>query len=297
MTAAEQLNRIVQLVAELSQREREGRPPATLSHLAERFATTVTQIESDIRTLTLLCDDAEADWLLSIRVLQEGETVWLSSGGPFRRPIRFTAEEMLALSVGLATEENGAELAARLASVASDGVALERAPPLGELVRDAVTGHRCIEILYTGERTRQGSRRVIHPHQVAVFSGHVFVMAWCERATGWRHFRLDRILDAVQTGRTFQRRGDFRPIESPEDLLRGSDDGTDDVRVRFSREIARWMLERYADAQPQPGGEATVTYRVADIDWLVRRILQYGPEAEVLEPEEYREAMRQAVAG
>jgi predicted DNA-binding transcriptional regulator YafY len=32
------------------------------------------------------------------------------------------------------------------------------------------------------------------------------------------------------------------------------------------------------------------------VDWLVRRVLEYGPEAEVLEPAAYREAMRRAVA-
>jgi predicted DNA-binding transcriptional regulator YafY len=29
--------------------------------------------------------------------------------------------------------------------------------------------------------------------------------------------------------------------------------------------------------------------------WLVRYVLQYGPEAEVLEPEVYRNAVRRAV--
>jgi hypothetical protein len=43
-------------------------------------------------------------------------------------------------------------------------------------------------------------------------------------------------------------------------------------------------LERYADAEEHADGNATLSYRVASIDWLVRRVLQYGAEAEVLEP-------------
>jgi len=35
--------------------------------------------------------------------------------------------------------------------------------------------------------------------------------------------------------------------------------------------------------------------KVADPAWLVREVLQYGAEAEVLEPESLREAVRGAV--
>ena len=48
MTAVEQLNRIVSLVAELSRREREGDAPATLSQLADQHGVSVGQIQRDI---------------------------------------------------------------------------------------------------------------------------------------------------------------------------------------------------------------------------------------------------------
>jgi len=51
-------------------------------------------------------------------------------------------------------------------------------------------------------------------------------------------------------------------------------------------------LERYADAEEHTDGSATLSYRVASIDWLVRRVLQYEAEADVLEPSVYRAAMR-----
>ena len=37
-------------------------------------------------------------------------------------------------------------------------------------------------------------------------------------------------------------------------------------------------------------------FRVADPAWFVREILQYGAEAEVLEPEGMREAVRRMVS-
>jgi proteasome accessory factor C len=301
VTASEQLNRIVQLVAELTRREREAQPPATLSELAARFGTTVAQIQSDIRTLTLLGDDPDADWLLSLGVSQEGETVRLWSSGPFRRPLRLTPDELLALKVGLATEPDGASLAANpvlQGDERSERVRLESsATPFLDLFVKAADGNRCVETLYAGEGARTGSERVIQPHQVVAFAGRTYVAAWCEAVEGWRHFRLDRVIDALPIDRTFTRRDDFEPVDGPEHIFREPDEGVDDVRVSFSAAVARWILEPYPDAEPQPDGGAVVTYRVADVDWLVRRVLQYGPEAQVLEPEAYREAMRRAVAG
>jgi predicted DNA-binding transcriptional regulator YafY len=40
-----------------------------------------------------------------------------------------------------------------------------------------------------------------------------------------------------------------------------------------------------------------VRFRSASVDWLVRHVLQYGDQAEVLEPTGYREALRRAVGG
>ena len=43
-------------------------------------------------------------------------------------------------------------------------------------------------------------------------------------------------------------------------------------------------------------GSVTETYQVADPHWIVRHVLQYGPEAEVVEPEEVRGWVRGVVA-
>ena len=91
MTAADQLNRIVSLVADMSRR---GDGAVTLAELAEAQDTTVHQVQADIRTLTALDNDPGADWLLALQVTQEGDRVELWSGGPFRRPVRLAPDEL-----------------------------------------------------------------------------------------------------------------------------------------------------------------------------------------------------------
>ena len=59
--------------------------------------------------------------------------------------------------------------------------------------------------------------------------------------------------------------------------------------------LARWLKERYADGREAGDGKYVVTFKVADAAWSVREVLQYGAEAEVLEPEGLREAVKRAV--
>ncbi|MCJ7628685.1 MAG: WYL domain-containing protein, partial [Longimicrobiales bacterium] len=67
-----------------------------------------------------------------------------------------------------------------------------------------------------------------------------------------------------------------------------------EVRVRYSAAVARWIAEKEA-VEPSLDGSLTLTYQVADPHWIVRHVLQYGPEAEVLEPEAVRGWVRGAV--
>ena len=62
--------------------------------------------------------------------------------------------------------------------------------------------------------------------------------------------------------------------------------------VRYGPRIARWLLERGA-GEADDDGSVVVTHEVADPRWLVRHVLQYGPDAEVLEREEVRGLVRE----
>ena len=305
-TAATQLNRIVTVVAELSRREAAGAPALTLAEVAADQDTAADQIQRDIRVLTQASDEPDAEWLQSLSIWQEGDRLSVSSRGPFRRPIRFTGDELLALQVGLATEELAAsrlsrELAAVVQGGAPAGGAFGGAPAAGageaevaDIVRRAMDERRVLSILYAGGHDRAGTARSIEPHQVVFAEGRVYIVAWCRKSAGWRNFRADRVIDALLEKDTFVPRADFVPFVEGEMVFRAEPDAVDEVTVKFSPEIARWLEERYPAANRQADGSAVVTFRVADPAWLVRHVLQYGPDAEVLAPAEYREAVCRA---
>lgn len=303
MNASTQLNRIVTMVAALSREAEAGAGDPSLDDLALRYGVTPAQVAADIRVLTLLGEDADVEWLLSLRVWQEGDRVSITSGGPFRRPIRFTPDELLAIQAGLAGENGrAAELSRALADMLGGqpepSVALE--PVLGveslmlNLMREAVTSRRRVRILYAGEGTADDTERTIQPHELIGWGGHYYVVAWCERSHGWRHFRVDRILGATPTQDRFEPRSDAPAGGTP--AFQEPEEGVEEVTVRFTPAVSRWIAERHPEARQGEDGAVMLTYRVADPDWLVRQVLQYGPDAEVVAPPAYRAAMKRAVA-
>jgi predicted DNA-binding transcriptional regulator YafY len=61
--------------------------------------------------------------------------------------------------------------------------------------------------------------------------------------------------------------------------------------VRYSSRIARWIAEREGKTLAEDGS-LTMEHPLADGEWAVRHVLQYGPDVTVLEPSEVREAVR-----
>jgi proteasome accessory factor C len=337
--ATTQLNRIVQLVAELSRRPDPDEEGVPIAEVAERLGATAADVTRDLRTLTDVNDSAGSTWLLSLRITQEGDRVSASSRGPFRRPLRFTPLELLAIQLGIAweMEDGGSEAAGpsapmgRVAEVGqaapASAAASPRTEPLSaefakllqsvddaprrfavspaagdgeaevvELAQRAVAERRVLRILYAAEHDLEGVTRRVEPHQVAYADGRWYVVAWCRHGAGWRHFRADRVLDAVLEDETFAPRPDHRDIATPAGTFRQEATPVP-VRVRFSPAVARWLAERYPDARPLPGGALEVEFQVLEPHWLVRHVLQYGADAEVLEPPAMRALMRRVTSG
>ena len=301
MTATEQFARIVSLVAELSRRERRGEDAPAIHDLAERHGVTDRDIADDIRTLTVLGDRAhEAEWLLSIRIWQQEDRVSITSEGPFRRPVRLSPEEALAVQMALALDADGAGLATRLTNLwngetVTASVKGKREESPADLVRMAIRDHAVLEIEYAGEARREVRTRCIQPHQMVESGVRTYVVAWTEDVGAWRHFRLDRILSASMTDRRFEPRSDFEPMEQPRDSFRPRS-ATERVAVRFSPEAAPWITEFYPGHESLPDGSVLVHFDASSPEWLVRRILEFGSDAEVIGPEDYRRAVAKAVA-
>ncbi len=302
-TAQAQTPRLVELIAWLSQSD--SPKPVAYRAAAQHLGVPEATVRADLEVLLGISAE-HRDWLASLRVALVAGGFAVHSLGAFRRPIHFTGEEGLALLIGLAAVRGGQTVAKKLAKGLAGAPPAERveaayavgAAPSAELeavlavARRGRDERRKLSIRYCGT-TGEPSERVVHVHQIVEAAGRWYLIAWCEKVKEFRHFRADRVLEARLLAPDFRPQVLFTPIRRAEDLLQAEE--TVQAKVAFSRRIARWLEERYPRGRKEPGGRYVVTFQVADPAWFVGEVLQYAAEAEVLEPESLREALRRAV--
>ncbi len=117
-------------------------------------------------------------------------------------------------------------------------------------------------------------------------------------ADGHRNFRVDRVLGIAPDGEagTFEIPEDFDPgalLEGAR-LFQPPEDGeVAEVEIRYGPRVVPWVREQW-DGEADGDGCYRVRHPVGDPDWVVRHVLQYGPDAEVVGPPEMRAVVREA---
>ncbi|HEX7091803.1 MAG TPA: WYL domain-containing protein [Longimicrobiales bacterium] len=164
---------------------------------------------------------------------------------------------------------------------------------LGVLADAARECCRCV-VVYLKQGAAAPEERRIAPYMLLHAEGEWYVLAHDADRDAPRLFRVDRMLSAQLDRERFTVPEDFdpRPWIAPDGRLYRADEDSE-VVVRYSPRIARWLAER-TEHEPQPDGGIVVRHRVADVRWIVRHVLQYGGEAEVLEPAHVRVLVAEA---
>lgn len=305
LTAADQLKRLLTLIPRLADGE---------DHPVADVATIVgISPEQLIDDLTSLVDrfDAPGGFVDGVQIYHEGDTVSVVTPH-FLRPMRLTMSELCALELGLAivrserTHEEAVpaeraleRLRAVIAKLPEDdrreGLAVAEAPApgvdrahLGE-IRQAIRERRKARLLYRRGSATDAEERTVCPYSLVYTSGMWYVVAHCDRAAALRVFRLDRVRAVTLEGARYEIPADF----AVDQVMEGSkaffaSQPVDRLKVRYSPRIAKWISEREG-VEPDVDGSVIVEHPLADDQWAVRHVLQYGPEAEVLEPPRVRE--------
>jgi proteasome accessory factor C len=164
------------------------------------------------------------------------------------------------------------------------------------LLTQAQRERRKVVLTYQSASSDEPVPRTVAPYSLVFASGQWYVVASCEGTEGLRFFRLDRVTNVELTGEQFELPDGYslEELVAREKMFRAPQAVV--VSVRYSPAIARWIAER--EQQPLAGdGSLTLEHQVADMQWLVRHVLQYGPDAEVLAPAKARSAVAEAVRG
>jgi predicted DNA-binding transcriptional regulator YafY len=315
--AARQLERVLYVLPTAA---RDG--GARLPELARALGCSEPDVLALISEVTARAFYQPGGTVDAFEVLVSGDRVSVHTTGEFRRPVRLTQRESLALSLGLrslAAERAGEEreavlaLALRLeaglrlpelpaaaleadvrpsaepASYASvpadeaDEVELELgADDLRSLLADAVRDRRLLRITYLKPGTAGPSQRDVEPWVLAYAEGSWYTIAREAGQDRPKIFRLDRVLSAAVLSDSFMIPADFSPAAFV------NENGGLFAASGSTRTRVRYSpkvarwVAERVAHERLSDGSIVVEHRVADPQWLWRHVLMYGGEAVVV---------------
>lgn len=211
-----------------------------------------------------------------------------SIGGTIGASIDEVAEKLVGSSGGTlrARVDRASPVAFRLSEIALDKDG-ERA---FSLLSSAERSSRSVRFRYEDKEGRT-STRTVDPYGFIINAGRVYCVAYDHKRHDKRTFAVDSVSAPVVLAKTFVRPNGFNVEAYAAASISGvlHNDQTTEVRVRFAPRVAKAAVAAriVADfaAEAKADGSAEIAYRVANVDELVRWVLGWGGQAEILAPE------------
>ena len=178
-------------------------------------------------------------------------------------------------------------------SVITDAVAQIK-DSVWNAVRTGLYEHRSIEIRYQAPQYEDAVVRVVDPLHVVGHAGAWYLLCWSHHHERIRVYALNRVRRAKVRRSRFTRPDGFE-VEQFIDPSFGVfvDESAVDVVVRFEREAATLIAERNWHPQQRvehhEDGSKTMRFRTNQQSQVLFWVSRWGPQAEILEPQELRE--------
>ena len=210
-----------------------------------------------------------------------------SIGGTIGASIEEVAEKLVgsAGSGARARVEAVSPVAFRLSEIRLD----EQGERAFALLSSAERASRSVRFAYL-DKEGKASSRVADPYGFIVNAGRVYCVAYDHTRKDKRTFAVDSISEPLVLAKTFQRPDDFNVEAYAAASISGvlHADYTTDVRVRFAPRVAKAAIAARVVAERRvkqaKDGSTEITYRVGDVDELVRWVLGWGAQAEIVGP-------------
>lgn len=160
----------------------------------------------------------------------------------------------------------------------------------------AVLEQKTIETTYHTQSRNETTERKIDPYYLVPRDQRFYLIGFCHSKQDIRTFRISRFLKVDSTSESFDKSGFNikKYLKNTWSIEQGEKNIT--FKVRFNAEVARYIKEEELFVHPRmmdcKDGSMIFEVTVNNEKEFIRWILQYGPSAEILEPESVRASLK-----
>lgn len=152
---------------------------------------------------------------------------------------------------------------------------------------------------YTASRD-ENTERVIHPYHLSNVRGDWYLIAFDELRQGIRNFAVGRIQEWNVLPKSFKRDPEFSIGNYMKSGFQAEYGGNIvEVKIRFAPQSARYIREKQwhdtQEIQNLEDGGVILTFKTSGLGEVKRWVMQYGRGAEVLEPLDLRNEIRDEI--
>jgi predicted DNA-binding transcriptional regulator YafY len=249
----------------------------------------------------------ESHFALPAIELTEGDLVAILLAEKLARQYRGTAigrqvEEAFAKVLAAMTNTVSIDLGALSEAHSFEAAATtELDPDLFSRLGRAAIERRRIEMTYFTATRGELTRRKADPLHLRNALGEWYLIAWDHLRGAPRDFLVSRIRELTVTDERFDWPQDFileEYLDQGFGMIRGRE--PIHVEIIFDEYQARWMRERTKfhsteEREDLPDGGLHMRMRVTALDGVKRFVMQYGAHAQVIKPDELRQAIREEI--
>ncbi|MFD1954836.1 helix-turn-helix transcriptional regulator [Paenibacillus thailandensis] len=172
----------------------------------------------------------------------------------------------------------------------------QESPNFLEPIIKAILEQKTIHTVYHTQYRDETTERNIDPYYLVPRDQRFYLIGYCHLKEAIRTFRISRFQHVEVTNRSYEK-GDFnikQYLKNTWSIERGDKNVT--FKVRFSPEVARYIKEEELFVHPRmkdlKDGSLLFEVTVNNEKEFMKWVLQYGPNAEILEPKSVREGLR-----
>lgn len=165
------------------------------------------------------------------------------------------------------------------------------------LISEAVLASQSIEAIYHTQSRNTTTKRKIDPYFLMPRNDRLYIIGYDHNSNEIRTFRLSRFQNINLLNHRFKK--DERNLENylqhTWSIIRGEE--RIHFKIKFTRDVARYVKEEEFNVLPKltslEDGSLLFNVTVNDDREFLRWLMQYGPDAEIIEPEFYRKRMKE----